>query len=730
MNEFRSKLLVNGTLPYGTEYWYSSATTGEEIDAAFMRMRSMGMNTVRIFTHSCEDTPDRYDYTKLDLLFKAAVEHGLFLCPTFTLSLPAWRMRRLGIDPNWGIPLPYHLDDPRYRAELQPGLQRLVQRYADHPALWAWILWNEPARRSVFPPPPPVWRAFQAWITGKYHSPGELNQVWFQSNGQDLIESFSEIVPGMITPVWSGLWQTEASGAYRCLVPPVVLKSASHLLPSSWDAFPIVKDWLEYNVQALTDSIRWLGDLVRQYDSHHPTHINPDGFLQNQVSSGRDLGALANAVDIFGASLHPGHHFSYIDVVEQVPEAIAFYTQSITDIARGRPAIITELQAGPNTWSGNRNFTPDSNDLVLWTVTALAAGLKGVIYWLWSPRESGWEAGEWGLVNSNGTVTPRTLGAALLGRFFEEHSNWLVDLKQRPAQVAILRSPPSESLGWIESIYGTHPVDRYQTLAEYGCFRALWHAGIPVRFLSPAEIEKGFPPDLKCLFIPFNEAFTTEAAEAVFEYVHSGGWVYAETPLATKDPGGRACATRPGFGLDRLFRQAVDFWPAGKEPVLDTPHGPIHTELFLQPLESGVHEVVAELSEGYDVIIERSVGKGRTLFVGTCLTLFCGKQPQAPAEEALLIDFAQRSGARSWKTAKSCDQCAVYFLEGPSDDGVFILNYGLDEQDFEIHLPKTYRNPQALLGRTTPRIVHRTLRLVLPPRSAEVIRLSPFTPRP
>ncbi len=43
---------------------------------------------------------------------------------------------------------------------------------------------------------------------------------------------------------------------------------------------------------------------------------------------------------------------------------------------------------------------------------SIGAGCKGVIFWCWHPRRFGREGGEWGLVNADGSATPRSEAVA------------------------------------------------------------------------------------------------------------------------------------------------------------------------------------------------------------------------------------------------------------------------------------------------------------------------------
>ena len=718
--------LVNGKIPYGTEYWFTSMTTRKDIETDFHRMRLMGMNTVRIFVLNIETGPEKEDYSLLDEIFSVAIEHNISVCPTFSLTLPPWKKHAIGLDPSLDIPIAYLLDDPLYRDQLAPGIQNLVRRYGRHPSLWSWILWNEPSRTPFFPPPPPTWTAFTRWLRERYETRVEhMLDTWGVKQSSFNLSSFDDLLPDHIFSGWRGLWSGYETGhGYHLLVPPAVFHLFGRVRPSTWDEFPLWRDWFQFNISALNASIAWLAGIVKELDLLHPTHINPDGFLQNQTSSGRDLQELAKSVDIFGSSLHLGHHFSYIDLESQVPEAVAFYTQQIASSAGEKTALVTELQAGPNTWSGNRPITPDSTDLILWSLTALGNGLKGIIYWLWKPREQGWEGGEWGLINANGKETTRSLGAGRLGQILETHGSWLASLKPRKSSVAILKSPDSETLGLIESLYTNRPIDRYQTLSEYGCYRALWHAGIHADIITPSDIQKAHLSDYRCIFLPFHESMSAETAQALKQYILSGGWVYAETPLATKDPAGTTHVTRPGHGLDGFFAQAIDIWPASKEPLIMAAAKELHSELFIQPLESGNHEVVAELSDGYDVIVERTAGKGRTLYAGTCLSLYCANNNPAAVEEAFISGFAIRAGARSWSANGNAYGGDACLLEGDGEDDAYIvMNHGSRESEVALSLPRSYREVVALLGRGEPRLIRRTVRMMLPPRTAEILKL-------
>jgi beta-galactosidase GanA len=716
--------LWQGQLPYGTEYWLTPEAEPALFRQDFAKMRAMGFNVARIFVSQNETAPGTFDFEQLDLLFDAAAADGIGLCPTFTLGLRPWRAERIGLNPALGIPLPYLLDDPAYRSELAEPLKALVARYRSHSAIWSWILWNEP-RRSVdfFPPPAPTFAKFRQWLRNTYGDDiVALNGIWYPEQRRHHLTDFEQIEPETIVPTWQGVWSEDLPYHTRLTRYELLSLGQSASAGQGWSNYGALRDWLRFNVDALTDSIRWLGEMTSAIDPDHPTHINPDGFLQSQVAAGRNLRELAQTVGVWGSSLHPAHHFSYIDAEAQFPDAYAYYVKAIASANKEGMSIITELQGGPNTWSGNKNFTPDDTDLVHWNLAALGAGLKGVIYWLWRPRPHGWEAGEWGLLHRDGRPTTRTEAAALVGHFLQDNVDWLAALQPVPAQVAILRSSETEALSFIEGLRAHLPVAKYQTLSEYGCFRALWRHGISADFVDESEVQSGILSRYKCLFIPYAEALGEKTSAAIASFVREGGWAYGETPLAMKTPVGFAYARFPGGHLESIFPSALDTWPAKKAPTLMTSEGAVPTELFVQPLLALEGDLEVARARDYPGVIEREVGRGRSCYVGTALTLHVGTRVAAPEAEAFLARFAGRAGVDPLWTTDG--DAVVYLLLGEICDGLIAINFDAESRTVTTRLPRTYRDAVVVLGAADISRRETTVVLTLPPGEGLVIKLT------
>lgn len=721
--------LINGQWPYGAEYWLPPQATAEDFRRDLAQLHETGMNVIRIFVPQIEVAPDRYDFGQLDALMDEASGAGVAVAPTYSLRLPPWRLANAGLDTTIDIPVSYLLDDRAYREQLAPAIEALVTRYRGHEALWSWILWNEPSRQPSLAPPPPTWWAFREWLDDVYDGDIEaLNDAWFPERRGLGLRSFEGVQPEQLAAEWKDAYVIGGGMTRYRLGHPLALRLGTASWGASrnrWDNYSALRDWLLFNMHAMDQSIGWLHDLTKQSDPEHPTQINPDGFIRNQPAAGRNLWSLSGTVDLWGSSLHAGHHLGLIDAENEFPETLAFYTRYIVDANKGRPSVITELQGGPNIWSGNKNFAPDGSDLVLWNLGALAGGIRGVIYWMWKPRKHGWEGGEWGLVNSDGHRTTRTEGAARVGRFLQDQSAWLRNLRPAPAAAAILHSPDTEMLS-IRQAGSKHDPSSYQVVSEYGCYKALWRAGIPAEIVTPYEVRAGRLSRYRCLLIPYTEALDADTAEAIVTYAMGGGWVYGETPLARLDEQGTAYDQAPGGGLTAIFPRAIDVWPQNKAATLELAEDDIYSHLFIQPLrpQPGSDDVLADIDD-YPVVLERDLTGGRTLYVGTSLCHHIGSSRDTATEENLLADFCRRAGADpDWGLEEQIAGVSVSLLLSEEADAMVVLNHTDDDQRVPLVLPQTYARVEQVWPEATCECERTSATVQLPPRSGAVLRMT------
>ena len=76
------------------------------------------------------------------------------------------------------------------------------------------------------------------------------------------------------------------------------------------------------------------------------------------------------------------------------------------------PWLMTEIQGGNNVYSGFNALCPTQEEIKQWLWVILGSGGKGGIFWSLNARASGFEAGEWALLDFQNHPSDRLLAAA------------------------------------------------------------------------------------------------------------------------------------------------------------------------------------------------------------------------------------------------------------------------------------------------------------------------------
>jgi beta-galactosidase len=108
---------------------------------------------------------------------------------------------------------------------------------------------------------------------------------------------------------------------------------------------------------------------------------------------------------------------------------------------------MTEIQGGNNLYSGNVPMCPTRQEITQWLWTIIGCGGKGGIFWCLNPRASGFEAGEWALIDYQNQPSDRLLAAAAVSRLVQENEELFAHTRpvETPIHILYIR----ESL-WVE----------------------------------------------------------------------------------------------------------------------------------------------------------------------------------------------------------------------------------------------------------------------------------------
>ena len=617
-----------GKIRLGAEFFLNKTATEESVRKHFRLMQSHGFTVARIFViwDDIERTPGVWNFERYDWIYDAARDSGIKIAATLCSEDP----------PGWMDLTPFYhhyanLNDPKLREHSAIYLEKVVNRYRNHPAHGAWLLMNEP--HPVYFYDQPAMEAFGKWLQRKYGTVDKLNQQWFRP-----LQKFSGVQ--VTTDQWN----------------------------SYWVDYPSFVDWHEFNDDNLVEILEWIKGQIRKYDLVHPTHINPTGG--NRWKEGQ-------VVDFLGSSIHPAWLFEEFKRKE-FGLAFACNIDLLASAAGKKPWWVTELQGGPTIYTGRRPMNPTSDELTLWLWDAFGAGCKGVVFWLWNPRVLGREAGEWQMASLDAVPSAR---AAVAKNVLDATARmpFIVEAEPQRPKTAILYN--RETLLLLELDGQTQQRTQEAVRSLTGCYEALRRRHIPVTFIDIDELKSGGASRYEILYLPYCYAIDDDAVSALKDFVSNGGTLWADGLLCWKNEYGVIRPSLPGdlaevFGWESYV---ADVDPV-EEPYSVTDDNEQGGELWKIPLKLRGTQVAVKDRRGKPFATEHAFGKGHAVYYASALTLAyfqrgnpeVGKWITAPsvkAESQSLVQLTKGSG-----------QVGFRALHHPSGPVAVITNWGPDEQ--------------------------------------------------
>jgi beta-galactosidase len=333
----------------GAQVFIEPGQTPEQIDGFFATMKSSGMEVGRIRMFGVHMLRDgKWDFTLYDRAFDAARRNGVRLFAT--LFPPTDELTDVG-----GFKFPHskaHLN------EVADYIKAVVTHFKGHPALYCWVLQNEPGTGGVRVKPADLSREkFAEWKA--LQKPSAYNDGYLKADFTD--EKFL-------------VWYT---------------------------------DWY----------LRWIAGQVDRYDKGSFKHVNPHQILSTLPEY--DFTAYHSFLTSLGASMHMSWHFGWFTKA-QYPLGVSVMADIIREGAAGNPFWITELQGGNVTASGEVPYCPTGGEIAQYLWTGIGAGSQGVVFWTLNPRASVMEAGEWAMIDFQGRPSDRLQAAtAVIGKVKE-----------------------------------------------------------------------------------------------------------------------------------------------------------------------------------------------------------------------------------------------------------------------------------------------------------------------
>jgi beta-galactosidase len=592
-------------------------------------IRSLGFNHVKTWIDWGTAEPRRGEYRleALEQLLALADSVGLrVIIQIYSDSAPEWVGRdfpdasfvsdkgvRIGSQAAPG----FCLDHDAVRASVERFIQAVSRTARAHRSFYGFDVWSEPHivnwvwfNESVeFCFCPHTIAKFRDWLRGKYGSLDALNRSWYRT-----FESWDQVEPPRYGTILSYTdfidWKT----------------FVAHKLEGD----------LRMKAQAAEDGVTPRAFRVTSHSDVPAVLLSP---LSGYGSP--DDWWMTRAVDHYGTSIYPKHASS---TTPWSPIRLMSGLDGIHSAARGRGWWIGELQAGQGA-TGVRVANPvTAEDLRLWGWAVVSRGVRSISYYAYYPMSSGYESNGYGMIELDGTVTPRAEAAGAFADLIGRNANLFTALRPERAQVAIVYNRLSH-------MAGGNTVAPGQTArnAIVGAYRALYNENIQVDFVHADEVAAGAFPAYRAIYFPYPIMMSKPVAEGLAAYVGGGGTLISEARPAWNDERGFANARIPGAGLDEVFgaREAVlrvtepltmrvTPKPGGGLAALAGQEVPGSTYLETLTPAPGA-QVLATAPTGEPTAVMHTFGQGRAVLLGTFVGAAFEQDPQKNAAAGKLI---------------------------------------------------------------------------------------------
>ena len=360
----------------GAQVYIEPGQTYEEIELYFQTLKEHNMTVCRIRmdeTHM-RRADGTFDFSLYQKAFDEAQKNGVKVFATLFPGYPLHLQDEYGGVGGFKFPV-----SDEHLQSIAHYVAELVKHFKDHPALYVWVLQNEPGVAGNMPDNDFAREKFREWLSEK--------EEQYPYNGFMQVHTHRE---------------------------------------------DFMRDYTTWY-------LGWLGQQVRQLDIETPLHLNPHMIFRNLADY--DFPAWREFVAHIGASMHPSWHFGYFSRNE-FPLAMAANGEIMRTGSLPNPWWVTELQGGYNSFSAFNPINPTKQEIAQWLWTNIAKGTEGIIFWTLNPRAAGLEAGEWALIDFQHNPSDRLTMAGEIAGLLKNNPD-LAKPQPLLSEVHLLYSPES-----------------------------------------------------------------------------------------------------------------------------------------------------------------------------------------------------------------------------------------------------------------------------------------------
>ncbi len=572
--------------------WYPEMWPHQEWPKDVARMKELGFNVVRLFEfawHRFEPAEGRYDFdwalAVMDLCYRAGID---VLVGTPTAAPPAWLTAKypevLQVGPDGrrathGRRKHYSHLSRRYRALAAGIVGKMVEAFADHPALHSWQIDNEMSGRDYSDESRDL---FHAYLEARFGTVEAMNRAWGLEFWSQAYASFDE-VPMPTASVGS----IEVPERHH----PSLILALADFFSRGWTRF----------ISEQCDVIRARSD--------RPITTNMCGS-----STGSDWFAHNRALDRVGYSLYKD--------VPHYPWNLMFLDRMRAE-KPGRPYWL--LETAPNWSGGGKQWNIHHHGAGLRAMTWLATALGGsmTLYWQWRSHWAGQEMQHGTCVSATGQWRPNKETWTRLASDFAEHGDWLLAHPPPPAEVALVHSTRA---AWAFSI---DPID--EDMAYVTRWRDDYHLPLARGHVwrdvigDEADFER-----YKILLLPMMPVLPEAMRARLPAWVEAGGRLLLGPRTGYRTEAFTAFTDRTFGGLEDLMgaESALGFTAHGREDRvrIEFAGGPTsRTRAWCEAFAPTRAEPLAhyrgegEYGDGQVAAVRHRIGQGTVLTLGAMI---------------------------------------------------------------------------------------------------------------
>jgi beta-galactosidase len=553
----------------GAQVFIEPGQTAQDVDDWFriLEQNEMPVCRIRMFETHMRKPDGTWDFSLYDEAFRAAERHHVHV---FATLFPA--------DATVG-----GFKYPRseaHLAEIADYVKQLVTHFKTFPALYGWVLQNEPGSGGTYTDSDLARRLRKEWQAARPTSD-------YVSKG---------------------------------------FKEANF-------------DYEEFQRSYTTWFLNWYAQQVHAVDPGRHLHVNNHAIFSNFPEY--DFPAWRTFLTTLGASAHPSWHFGMFRR-EQFALALSANDDIIRAGAGPLPFWLTELQGGNNLYSGGKPICPTKEETTQWLWTTVGAGAKGIIFWSLNPRAAIDEPGEWALITFQREASDRLVAAHNVIRTLKQNPEIFSNARPVRSGVTLLLAREAfwtdkkQKLGVAENVEARAGGAPMKSAVAW--YEALAENGIPADLAEMDAFDwnqasyKG-----QVAILAHQLALPSRDWPRLARFVERGGKLIVEGATGYFDEH-QVCVMQTGFPLADLLGGSISEFKALGErfelPFADGTALPAHLWRGTIKNASGTPLAAAD-SEVFAT--RHAFGQGETLWIPSLIGMGAWQRDNAP-----LAAFARR----------------------------------------------------------------------------------------